>query len=230
MSELRQDRTTGAWVIIAPKRGQRPHAREANARLPVRPRYDPECPFCPGNEAQLPPIVAEIASPDATGWCVRVVPNKFPAVQLAQAEEEKVGAGQRVRPGRGIHQVIIECPRHDANLDSLSADELIAVVSTYRERSRALLEEDGMQAVMLFRNRGHDAGASLLHPHAQVIALDMVPPKVAAMGAWAARHHKEHGSCALCDELAAEQTERHARGGRERGLHRAGAVRRRASV
>ena len=205
MSELRQDRTTGAWVIIAPKRGMRPHAREANAHLPARPRYDPDCPFCPGNEAQLSRIVAETASPDAIGWRVRVVPNKFPAVQRNRDAPIPDGGGERVRPALGVHQVIVESPRHDASLDTLSAEELNAVVATYRERSRALLEADGIEAIILFRNRGHDAGASLLHPHAQIIALDMVPRRVAAQGEWAARYHEAHGACALCDELASER-------------------------
>ena len=203
MSELRQDRTTGARVIIAPKRGTRPHAR-ANARLGPRPRFDPTCPFCPGNEADLPGIVAETAMHGAPGWRLRVVPNKYPAVQREQAVPA-AGVCREFRPARGVHQVIIESPWHDAELDSMGADELNAVVAVYRERSRALLGEDGVQAAILFRNYGPRAGASLLHPHAQIVALDVVPPKVAAMGAWAARYIQEHGRCVLCDELTSER-------------------------
>ena len=205
MSELRQDRTTGDWVVIAPKRGERPHARGANARAAPRPRFDPNCPFCPGNEAQLPGLIDETAAPGAPGWRVRVVPNKFPALQLEQAVSALPGDGQRARPGHGMHEVIIESPWHDAEPATMSADELSAAVVVYRERSRILLEQDGIGAAILFRNYGLRAGASLMHPHAQIIALDFVPPKVAAMGEWAKHYRQQHGRCALCDELASER-------------------------
>ncbi len=204
MSEYRQDRTTGAWVIIAPERGRRPQAREAGVPHSKRPPFDANCPFCPGNEAQLPGIVAETKADGGRGWRLRVVPNKFPALQRDALAPASSGA-HTARPGRGVHQVIVESPRHDAELETMSADELVAVVSVYRERSRALLADDGMQAAILFRNRGRHAGASLTHPHAQIMALDMVPATIAGMDEWAARYHKEHDRCALCDELASER-------------------------
>lgn len=207
MGELRQDRTTGTWVIVAPKRGKRPQAREVKTRRAPRPRYDPQCPFCPGNEAQLPGIVTETKTRRAPGWRARVVPNKFAAVELEPPLPAAV-RGHAVKPARGLHQVIIESPWHDADLDSMGAEELNAVVGLYVERSRALLEENGMQAVILFRNRGRDAGASLLHPHAQIIALELLPPKLAAMAAWTRRYHQEHGRCALCDEIGREREAR----------------------
>jgi UDPglucose--hexose-1-phosphate uridylyltransferase len=205
MSELRQDRTTGAWVIIAPKRGERPHARAADARAKSRPRYDANCPFCPGNEAQLPGLIDETPAQDAPGWRLRVVPNKYPALQLEQAAPAVDACGHRARPGHGMHEVIIESPWHDAELERMSADELGAVVGAYRERSRKLLAQEDIAAAILFRNHGRDAGASLLHPHAQIIALDLVPPKLAGMSAWAKRYHDERGACVLCDELVSER-------------------------
>jgi UDPglucose--hexose-1-phosphate uridylyltransferase len=203
MSELRQDRTTGAWVIIAPQRGRRPQTRERGERAQQRPRFDPACPFCPGNEAQLPGIVAETPAQDAPGWRLRVVPNKFPAVQL---QPPPVGGGDhQARPGHGVHEVIIESPWHDAEPATMSASELTTVVAIYRARSRALLEQDGIAAAILFRNYGPRAGASLTHPHAQIIALDAVPPRLVAIDDWAKRYHSEHGTCALCEEIAIER-------------------------
>jgi UDPglucose--hexose-1-phosphate uridylyltransferase len=204
MSELRQDRTTGGWVIIAPKRGGRPQMHEAGARARQRPRFDPACPFCPGNEAQLPGIVAELPARGVPGWRARVVPNKFPAVQLEQTPAALACGGHRARPGRGRHEVIIESPWHDAELATMDAEQLNAAVGVYRDRSRALLGEDDIAAAVLFGNCGISAGASLAHPHAQIIALDFVPPKIAAMNDWAKRYYAEHGRCALCDELADE--------------------------
>ena len=206
MSELRQDRTDGNWALIAPHRGQRPQAsapaRPAGALL----RFDPKCPFCPGHESELPGITAETPAPGEPGWNVRVVPNKYPALQ-AQAETPHV-AEHVAHAGYGFHEVIIESPRHDAELDTLSADERQAVMLAYRDRSRVLFAEPRVETVVLFRNRGPSAGASLMHPHAQVIALDMVPLRLAALNEWGKRHHAEHGICATCEELQIETRHR----------------------
>jgi len=204
MSELRQDRTTGGWVIIAPKRGRRPHMPEPGEPPRQRPRFDLSCPFCPGREAQLPGIVAETKAPAPPGWSVRVVPNKFPALEMRQ-DTPTSGCGDHLAtPGRGAHEVIIESPWHDAELATMSAPELSAVADVYRQRSRTLLARDGIEAVILFHNHGRGAGASLVHAHAQVIALDIVPSRVAAMSDWCKRYYSEHQSCATCDELAIE--------------------------
>jgi UDPglucose--hexose-1-phosphate uridylyltransferase len=202
MSELRQDRTTGGWVIVAPQRGRRPQIHMPGEIAPKRVRFDPACPFCPGNEAQLPGIVAEAAAHGVPGWRLRVVPNKFPAV--LSKPPPVAGADHQARTARGVHEVIIESPWHDAELAAMSADELNAVVGVYRGRSRILLEQDGIAAAILFRNHGRQAGASLAHPHAQIIALDIVPPKIAAAVEWGKRYHSEHGRCAQCEELAVE--------------------------
>jgi UDPglucose--hexose-1-phosphate uridylyltransferase len=205
MSELRQDRTTGAWVIVAPQRGRRPQMRAPGVRSEPRPRFDAKCPFCPGHEAQLPGIIAETPARDAPGWIVRVVPNKFPAVQAEPAAQAPACGGHQARSGHGAHEVIIENPWHDAEPATLSAVELNAAVEAYRARSRALLDQDGIAAVILFRNYGSRAGASLAHPHAQIIALDFVPPKLAAIDDWARRYTAEHGRCAMCAELEVER-------------------------
>jgi len=206
MSEWRKDRTGGGWVIITPSRGSRPQMPEDDSAAASRPRFDPSCPFCPGHEAELPGIIDEVASPESPGWRLRVVPNKFAAVQ-AVPPSVPAAPGHATRPGRGAHEVIIESPRHDATLAGMTADELSAVVALYRARMRALLEVEYIAAAILFRNYGQRAGASLAHPHAQVIALDIVPAKLAALDTWARRYHAEHGRCPLCDELDSEIAE-----------------------
>jgi UDPglucose--hexose-1-phosphate uridylyltransferase len=204
MSELRQDRTTGVWVIVAPQRGQRPHVNAPAGRPPKLPRFDPSCPFCPGNEAQLPGIIAETQAAGAPGWSVRVVPNKFPAVRMRQEAKASGDSDHQARVASGAHEVIIESPWHNADLAGMTAAELAIVAGVYRERSRALLAQDGIETATLFHNHGRGAGASLAHTHAQIIALDFVPPRVAAMNDWSKRYYGEHGRCALCDELASE--------------------------
>jgi len=111
------------------------------------------------------------------------------------------------RAGYGFHEVVIESPRHDADLATMGADALRVVVTGYRDRLRTLFDRPGIETAVLFRNQGPTAGASLVHPHAQIIALGMQPPRLAEIGAWGRRHHEMHGRCATCDELKLELEE-----------------------
>jgi UDPglucose--hexose-1-phosphate uridylyltransferase len=202
MSELRQDRTSGRWVIIAPQRGRRPQSQRQRTQSAPPSAFDRECPFCPGHESELPAILAETPGEGAPGWRVRVVPNRFPALQ--QHPPAPADSDHAARPGYGFHEVIIENPRHDADLASMGAEERLAAIVAYRDRSRALLDQPGIESVVVFRNRGARAGASLAHPHAQVIALGQVPPVLAAMSAWSRDYLRDKGRCPTCEELEIE--------------------------
>lgn len=147
MTEIREDVTTGDLVLIAPERA-------------LRPQHPPPgggCPFCPGNEDQTPPETWR--SEDAAGsWTVRVFPNRYPIVTGPGAE----------------HEVIVESRLHDWDLATGSEAEVEAVLDAYRGRHRAL-SELRPALVVVFRNHGRDAGTSLGHPHAQAVALPVLP-------------------------------------------------------
>lgn len=204
MSEFRQDRTTGLWVIVAPERAARPEPNQRSLDVAAVPSvaFDPSCPFCPGNEAMLPRVIDEVAAEVSPGWLARAVPNKYPAVS-SEVPWEASSTG-RVLAGFGHHEVIIETPRHNAGLTELSEAEITAVVQMYRNRYRALAACSGIASVLLFRNHGAGGGASLAHPHAQVIATPLVPPRIAAARAWAKAEYERSGHCAACAEIAAE--------------------------
>jgi UDPglucose--hexose-1-phosphate uridylyltransferase len=202
MSEFRQDRMTGEWVIVAPERRRRlkRSSAEAKSHEPAL-QFDPACPFCPGNEVELPSITAEVSVAEQPGWQVRVVPNKYPAVKPDTSQTVDLTSYHRAIAGVGTHEVVIESPRHDADLASMSSGEIEAVLSTYRRRFTALLDGPGIEVVILFRNHGSASGASLAHPHSQLIALSMIPPWLAAKERWARQHH----SCVTCEELELER-------------------------
>jgi UDPglucose--hexose-1-phosphate uridylyltransferase len=106
--------------------------------------------------------------------------------------------------GYGFHEVIIESPRHDADLVSMTDAELEAVVSMYRDRSKYLLRQRGIETVVLFRNHGPKGGASQPHPHAQILALGLVPPALGSLAGWGHRYYSDKGRCATCDEILIE--------------------------
>lgn len=204
MSEFRQDATTGRWVIIAPERGRRP-GRERTGARPAggpAPRFDPTCPFCPGNEHLLPGIIEETPGAGSGPWGTRVVPNKFPALDSQAGTAGFPEAQGPVQPGYGVHEVIVETPRHDAELAARCANGLTAVAETYRRRLAALMAAPAIEAVLVFRNHGPAGGASLRHPHSQVIATPVVPPRLAQMVSWGRARYQEQGECVTCAELA----------------------------
>lgn len=204
MSELRQDRTSGAWVIIAPGRERRPADWTVVSELDAVSSRDSGCPFCPGNEALLPSILEEMPSDASPGWRTRVVPNKFPALN-SEAQGDCRDHGSFITANcYGHHEVIIENPGHDSDIPFLSDEEATAVTSCYRRRYLALMQDPQIESVLVFRNHGKAAGASLRHPHSQVVALGTVPPWVQSSEVWARERYDETGRCALCETLAYE--------------------------
>ncbi len=200
MNELRQDRTTGQWAVIAPGRGKRPSdlAAAAGAEAPLPP-VDPSCPFCPGNEDLLPRIIEEAARDAVPGWATRVVPNKYPILQ-----NDGTMPADRLEAGYGEHEVVIISPRHDLDIPDLAEADMQALTDTWFRRFAALQALPGIEDVVLFCNRGSTAGASLAHAHSQVIGMPMRSPHIAAALAWSAAYHRDHGRCVICDELARE--------------------------
>ncbi len=206
MSEFRQDPTTGSFVIIAPERGGRPGAWFVSSRAEERlPRFDERCPFCPGHEAQLPGIVAETPSKDSPGWSTRIVPNKFPALTPGAVAPSIHDGVHETIAGKGFHELIIESPFHDADLATMEISQISDVVTTYHRRFLELSQRPEIATVVLFRNHGARSGASLAHPHAQVIALPLIPPRLQAMASWARRQSAQTGQCPTCAELARER-------------------------
>ena len=204
MSELRQDRTTGAWVIVAPERSRRPQDWQADLGQPG-PDHAADCPFCPGHEAKLAGILEEIPDEAPPGWRLRVVPNAYPLVSALASRQSGVVGPHPVVAARGRHEVVIESPRHDADLAARTDAEIAMVVATYHRRYRALLALPDIRAAVVFRNRGARAGASLRHPHSQIVGLAVLPPKQRAMARWGRERHRATGRCVTCEEIALER-------------------------
>jgi len=161
MQQLLVDELTGDRVILAPARALRPDTFRVRAE-PLPPSVA-TCPFCRGNEHETPPEVARGGSgaAETPGWTLRVVPNKYPIV------------GDGVP---GAHEVVVLSPAHNADLGALSDDGAADVLLALRDRAAFHLAH-GSHYAQAFINQGKPAGASIEHPHAQLVALDFVPPR-----------------------------------------------------
>lgn len=208
MPQLRKNPITREWVIIASERSRRPSDFRPAEDLSNRAPFNPNCPFCPGNELMTPPEVLAYrpreSEPNSPGWWVRVVPNKFPAL-LVEGDLDRIGFGMYDQMnGLGAHEVIVECPEHDKTIADVSHAQAEEVLWAYRDRCMDLSRDRRFKYVMLFRNHGRVAGASLEHAHSQLIALPMVPQNVLLQVEGAARYQEYHDRCIFCDMVRQE--------------------------
>jgi UDPglucose--hexose-1-phosphate uridylyltransferase len=179
LAELRRDPITGRWVIISTDRAKRPtdFVRES-----VRIKGVGMCPFCPGNEGKTPPEILAYGrngtAKNTPGWSLRVVPNKFPALGIEGGlDREGEGLFDRMN-GVGAHEVIIETTDHALTLASMPEKAVEETLWAYRDRMLDLKNDRRFRYILLFKNHGEAAGASLEHTHSQLIALPIVPKRV----------------------------------------------------
>ena len=205
MPELRKDPVTARWVIISTERRKRPTDFRIDRHQVERDEY---CPFCTGREELTPPEVfayrSNGADANGPGWDLRVVPNKFPALQVEGGlDREGEGMFDRMN-GIGAHEVIIESPDHDKTLASMSEGEIARVLSAFRERVLDLKQDRRFRYILLFKNHGGPAGATLEHSHSQLIALPIVPDFVREEIEGARRHYAAKERCVFCDIVKQE--------------------------
>ena len=169
-SELRQDLLTGEWVVIAKKRGKRPDQFVSDEERQV---YDPNAdPFSHPEETGQEPDT--LIYRDHTGeWTTRVIPNKFPAVDSEEDPEDRSHGPYRAMSGYGMHEIIVTRDG-DRPYALLKQQELAEVLDAYTERYHAHMRKKGIRSVNIFHNHGKKAGASVIHPHSQIIALPVV--------------------------------------------------------
>jgi UDPglucose--hexose-1-phosphate uridylyltransferase len=188
MTPVRWDPLTGAPLLVAPARMARPHDTGPVAPGDPGPTRGPEqsaCPFCPGSEDATPPEVwaqrAVHTLANRPGWRVRAVPNRFPVLP----------------PEEGVHEVIINTPRHVTDLWDLSPGEMTAAIDGWATREIAVREDPRGLWPFLFLNQGAAAGASLQHSHAQLIGFPFAPPLLVARE----DAFRSASVCPICAEL-----------------------------
>jgi UDPglucose--hexose-1-phosphate uridylyltransferase len=209
MPELRRDPIVGRWVIIATERARRTNVVSKAFAAPP----GGLCPFCPGHEDKTPSeVFASGRHPgvgrDNAGWKVRVVPNRYPALMI-EGDLERQGEGIYDRMnGIGAHEVIIETPDHARDLADLSDAEVTEVLHAFKARILDLRNDQRFRYVLLFKNHGAEAGASMEHPHSQLIALPVTPRLVQEEIEGARRHYEHRERCIFCDIVGQERKDR----------------------
>ena len=163
MSRLRKDPVVGRWIIVSTSRPKKPE----EYFIPEEPPDDvtpAECPFCSGNESKTPPEIASFRAektlPNASGWWVRVIPSKYPVLQIEGSLEREGSGIYDWMNGVGAHEIIIESPEHATRLEELSESQMEKVLWAYRDRILDLERDSRLRYVLVFKNQGWTAGSA----------------------------------------------------------------------
>lgn len=201
MPEIRQSIVTKEWVVIATERARRPedfagqHSRPSIDSLPER---EEKCPFCPGNEEL---DMETMRVPQTGRWQIRVVRNKYPALNQEGERLREFDGVHRKVSGVGWHEVVVESPRHNTCPALDRTENLALVLKIFRSRGLEIAQDPRVEHIIWFKNHGPAAGTSLQHPHAQIIALPVVPYDVRTRMEEARRYFDDTGECVFCFNL-----------------------------
>ena len=209
MPEYRHDPLNGRMVIVAEERAARPHQFDITDAP-----FQDICPFCEGNESFTPGETAAFrcadSVPNTPGWRVRVVPNMYPAVvpgdvpsHLADDSRSLFGDNRKA-DGIGLHEVIIDTPRHVLSVSELTPAEVADLLAMYRLRLYMLRTGSRWAFVQIFKNVGAAAGASLPHSHSQLVAMPFLPPSLTSMLSHAEEYTRQYERCFWCHHLEHE--------------------------
>jgi len=207
LSELRYDPIRMRWTIIAEERKMRPHEFNIPSHSAAEDRVT--CPLCPtaDHSSEVELLVIPRPGPSGSGpdWQVRVVANRFPVLRVeGELRREGLGLFDRLT-GVGAHEIIVENPDHDRELEDLSVREISSVFKAARARMLDLRRDVRLKYALLFKNKGPDAGASLSHPHCQLIATPAIPPFVVQELRTSRDHFARKERCIFCDVIRQEQ-------------------------
>ncbi|CAN5743917.1 galactose-1-phosphate uridylyltransferase [soil metagenome] len=204
MNQLRLNPLTGRWVTVATGRASRPEDF-ADDRSPVEATPVDPCPFCPGQEEALPPALETYGT--SGDWLLRVVPNRYPAFEgTGSMHVEHLGPLFAKARATGIHEVLVFTPEHDHSWADLSDNQAGLVMAALRDRFEDHAHASGIRYSQAIVNHGRAAGASLAHPHGQLLGIPFVPGELVEEMAGFRRFS---GGCLLCATVAAERAAGH---------------------
>ncbi len=198
ISELRRDIVSGTWVAFATGREYRPNSHEAFPRVSDN-RDDPkDCPFCKHNIDKGQEECSLIYYDKNNEWTIKVFPNKFPIFSPGEGSLDKRDEGPfEVMNGMGYHEVLVAAD-HRKNFPDLKILQIAEVFNAYQERYLALMNKRSVKYISIFKNYGKSAGASIVHPHSQIVAMPVIDPDVARSLRGSEKYFQTHKECVHC--------------------------------
>lgn len=183
-------------VLVSTVRNLRPRKKELPAPRDTR-SHVKECPFCRGNEHMTPPAISECKEQDQ--WIIRIVENLYPVLSDANQGQASSEGLRQIIDGYGRHEVIIDHHNHGIAIHEMSEQHISQLFKTYQKRMKELYQGDSrLRYVLVFKNFGPAAGASIPHTHSQMIALPVIPENVQAEVHFSAAYFRKNHHCIYC--------------------------------
>lgn len=203
VSELRQDLVSGDWMIVATGR-----AKKLNSLIGGRKKFEQKISDCPFENPQITghgePL---LIYGKKNKWSLQVIKNKFPIIGYGQCPISHKEGPYIVMEGVGFHEIVITRD-HKKHLALMSIEKIVEVLKAYQERYIVLMDHQCVNYVFIFHNHGREAGASISHPHSQIIALTVLPSDVKRSLSGAKRYYEEHHKCVHCEMIKWEKEEK----------------------
>jgi UDPglucose--hexose-1-phosphate uridylyltransferase len=194
-SELRFDLVSKDWVVIATGRAKRPEVFIKQERV-KNDKGEAECPFCHLEESAK---LLEYKN-EKKEWEVAVILNKFPAFSHAETQHERAEGPYSLMDGVGFHEVVITRD-HKKSLAEFTTEQVRRVIDAYQERYLELANEKFVNYISIFHNHGREAGASMVHPHSQIIAIPLIDPDLSRSLNGSRLFFETQGECVHCQML-----------------------------
>ncbi|MCK5628016.1 DUF4931 domain-containing protein [Candidatus Bathyarchaeota archaeon] len=216
-NELRKDYLLDRWVVIATERGMRPSDFTKKKRKKQKKMV---CPLCPGNEQMTPPAILVYKSEngkltkhkDQNGfrhknWLIRCIPNLYPAFSppTQHSQVKQIIKNNQLGLAIGHHEVLIETPKHNNQPSDMKVTQLVLIIKAYIDRTRELTNKPYVKHVSIFRNYGPESGASLFHPHSQIIGMPITPEIFKAELKASEIFYDQNKKCIFCEILQKEK-------------------------
>ena len=204
MPQLRQDRLTQEWVVVATESAAQPHELVVKRTRQPRPSLDPHCPLCPGNEDRSTPEVLRVPSSGKPGWAVRVISDKATTLSVESDLPRPAVCSSGEAEGLSVHEVIVETPDHSLSTALLPQSQLFTVLRSAKARYDKLSLDPRLAHVTFCKKQGAGAGTALGHPHWQLAATETVPAQVSSWLLPSRRHYGRFKTCIVCMVLQEE--------------------------
>lgn len=187
--EIRKDYIQEKYVIIAPKRKDRPYDIEKPQI--TADKIKTNCAFCPQSISSAGKELLTIKN--NKNWLIKVIKNKFPAISKSN------------KKAYGYQEVVVETPDHEKEIDELSASHIKKIIDVYSQRTKEISKDKKIDYILIFKNNGGTAGASLTHSHSQIFATQFLPPHLKDKSQRSQAYKIKNGSCAYCDVIEKEK-------------------------
>jgi UDPglucose--hexose-1-phosphate uridylyltransferase len=195
-SELRFNPVCKDWVVIATGRARRPETFAKESKEKAK-SSEADCPFC-HIETQEQPLLTY--SDDEGDWLLNVVPNKFPAFFKGDSLHKRAEGPYSLMDGVGFHEVVI-LRDHDKHISEMEKPQIVRLLNAYQERYLELMKENFINYISIFHNHGREAGASIDHPHSQILAIPITDPDLQRSLNGSQQFFETSGKCVHCEMI-----------------------------